>query len=105
LLATVTRSDTLGGVSPATPWPKLMLGRSSAIDKIGWMSMSTPAFPETPSSGGGAAAQRARAAAELRGAGAWAEKSVAFVSVSVHAPSTRTAATVLLIAGAGPFPS
>ncbi len=97
--------DTAAGVSPALAFPKLMLGRSSAIESTPWMSMSTAAFPETPC--GEAAGYRARAAAvaEFRGAGVSAEKSLAFASVSVHPPPARSAAVVLLSAGAASAPS
>ena len=105
LLATVTRSETGAGVSPEAALPKLMLGRSRAMERTGWMSMSTAAFSDTPRGGGEPPEQGSAGVAELRGAGADAEKSLEFVSVSVQPFAARIAAVVLLIAGAGPPPS
>ena len=62
LLTTVTRSETGAGVEPAVAFPKLTLGRSSAIERTGWMSMSTAALCETPPRG-----RRRRAAGRGRG--------------------------------------
>src|SRR5262245_19785853 len=105
LLATVTRSETGAGVSPDEALPKLMLGRSSAIERTGWMSMSTETFADTLSAGGGAPEHGAAAAAEFRGAGAAAAKSLEFASVSVQPPPVRMAAVVLLSAGSATPPS
>ena len=44
LLTTVTRSETGAGVAPDVAFPKLTPGRSSAIERTGWMSMSTAAL-------------------------------------------------------------
>src|SRR4029077_18871102 len=92
------------GVSPAAAWPKLMLGRSSAIERTESTSMSTGASCETPQRGGGGADHGAAAVAELRGVGAPAEKSLEFASVSVQPSPARIAAVVLPVAGAAPPP-
>src|SRR5258706_6400150 len=100
---TVTRSEIAVGVLPEGTLPKLRLDRSSAIDSTGWRSTSTAAFAEklgVDPPEHGAAAERA-----LCGAGATAEKSAAFAFVSVQPPAARTAAVVLLSAGAAPAPS
>ncbi len=100
---TVTRSEIGDGALPETTLPKLTLERSSEIESTGCTSMSTAALvdrlgvdpPEHAADGESA----------LRGAGATAVKSVAFAFVSTHPPPPRTAAVVLLSAGAGPAPS
>ena len=55
--------------------------------------------------GGVVALQEAAGDAELRGDGATAVKSATLEFVSVHPASARSAAVVLLSAGAGPPPS
>ena len=64
---------------PAAAWPKLMLGRSSAIERTESTSMSTGAACEGPPPGGGGETEQGVAeAAEFRGDGAAAEKSLEF---------------------------
>ena len=83
-----------------------MLGRSSAIESTESTSMSTGALCEGPPLGGGGEAEHGVAeAAELRGVGAAAEKSLELASVSVQPSPARSAAVVLPIAGAAPVPS
>ena len=104
LLATVTRSEMAEGVSPDTAFPKLTVGRSRAIERTGWISMSTAAGCETLPAGGDEL-HEAAADDELRGDGVAVEKSAEFTFVSVQPEPPRTAAVVLLSAGAGPAPS
>ena len=76
------------------------------IERIGWISMSTAAFCETPApGGGGCAVQGAAAVAEFRGVGAVSEKSAELSPVSVQPPPVRSAAVVLLSAVAAAAPS
>jgi len=99
----VTRSEIEAGVCPAKTCPKLIVGRSSAIETSGWTSTSTPAEPEVPPLV--VPEQVAAGDAPFLGVGAVAAKSATFEPVSVHPPLWRTAASVLLSAGAGPLPS
>jgi hypothetical protein len=102
-ISTVPSAETDGGVCPANTWPKLMLERSSATERNGASSTSTPAAAvalvvDVPE-------QDAAAADPLRGVGAADAKSSAFASVSVQPPPCRTAAVVLVSAGAAAVPS
>src|SRR5215468_552791 len=96
----VTRSDTAAGTSPATTVPKLIVGRSSVIERTAWMSTSTAALCERPPVGGGEPEQADAAVAEFRDAGATAVKSAELEPVSVQPLPARTAAVVLDSAGA-----
>src|SRR5438128_3158436 len=97
---TVTRSEIAVGALPETTLPKLRLVRSSEIDSTGCTSTSTAALADTL--GGAPAEQDVAGDSALRGAGATAVKSVAFAFVSLQPPPARSAAVVLLSAGAGP---
>ena len=105
MLTTVTASETEAGVPPETTLPKLTEGRSSAIERTGWISMSTAALWEMPELGGGGAVQPRAGLDEFRGVGAEAEKSVELSPLSVQPPSARKAAVVLFSAAAAPAPS
>jgi len=100
---TVTRSEIDVGALPATTLPKLRLDRSSEIDSAGCTSTSTAALADRL--GGDPAEQDVDGDPALRGTGATAVKSVAFAFVSLQPPPLRSAAVVLLSAGAGPVPS
>ena len=63
------RSDTGAGVAPAVWLPKLTVGRSSAMESTGWMSMSTPTLWETPAEGGGTTPQETSGLDVFRGVG------------------------------------
>src|SRR6476646_3307683 len=83
-----------------------MLGRSNAIESTESTSTSTGALCVGPPLGGGGEAEHGVAeAAELRGVGAAAEKSLELASVSVQPSPARSAEVVLPIAGAAPVPS
>ena len=83
-----------------------MLGRSNAIESTESTSMSTGALCVGPPFGGGGEAEHGVAeAAELRGDGAAAEKSLELASVSVQPSPARMVADVFPIAGAAPAPS
>jgi hypothetical protein len=81
-----------------------MLGFSSATDSTGWTSAATPAAAVAVP-GLWAPEQVVAAEALFRGLGVAVSKSALFTFVSVQPPSARTAAVVLLSAGAALAPS
>src|SRR4029450_887286 len=102
LLTTVTRSETAAGTSPATTVPKLIVGRSSAIERTGWRPPAPAASWETLALGDGEPEQVSAAVPAFRGAGATAVKSAELTFVSVQPSPARTAARVLERTGAAP---
>src|SRR5262245_33110751 len=100
----MTRSETGAGVVPEEAVPKLIVGFSSASDRLFWMSTSTLADPVAPP-GEPLPPQLAAGDELLRGVGASAAKSSAFESVSLQPASARIAAVELLSAAAAAAPS
>src|ERR1700747_1267857 len=101
---TVTCSETGARGCPANTLPKLMRVFSSAIESTGWTSAATPAAAVAVP---GLCEPEHVVAAEalFRGLGVAVAKSAPLAFVSGQPPAARTAARVVLSAGAALAPS